>query len=91
MGVISWIIFGLLAGLIAKWLTSGSEPKGCLVTIIIGIVGAGIGGWIGTQIGLGNVNKFDLRSLGLAVIGSVVLLLVLQAISGRGGKSSAET
>lgn len=91
MGAVSWIIFGLLAGVIAKWLTSGSEPKGCLVTIIIGIVGAGIGGWIGTQLGLGNVNKFDLRSLGLAVVGAVVLLLVLQAISGRGGKSNAET
>jgi uncharacterized membrane protein YeaQ/YmgE (transglycosylase-associated protein family) len=88
MGALSWIIFGLLAGVIAKWLTSGSEPKGCLVTIIIGIVGAGIGGWIGTQLGFGKVTGFDLRSLGLAVVGSVVLLLILQAISGRGGSST---
>lgn len=89
MSVLAWIIFGLLAGVIAKWLTSGSDPKGCFVTIIIGIVGAGIGGWIGTQLGLGTVQKFDLRSLALAVIGSVVLLLLLRAISGRGGDSKS--
>lgn len=83
MGFLSWIIFGLLAGAIAKWLTSGNEPKGCLLTIIVGIAGAAIGGWVGTQIGLGSISGFDLRSLGLAVIGSVVLLLLLQAISGR--------
>ena len=89
MAAVSWIIFGLLAGVIAKWLISGSEPRGCLVTIVVGIVGAAIGGWIGTQLGLGTVNGFDLRSLALAVIGSVVLLLILQAVSGRGNSKSA--
>ena len=84
MGALSWIVFGLLAGLIAKWLTSGSDPKGCIVTIVIGIVGAAIGGWVGTQLGLGSVSGFDLRSLALAVLGSVVLLLVLRAVSARG-------
>jgi uncharacterized membrane protein YeaQ/YmgE (transglycosylase-associated protein family) len=83
MGVFSWIIFGFLAGLIAKWLTSGSEPKGCLVTIVVGIVGAAIGGWVGAQLGLGTVNRFDLRSFALAVVGSILLLLILQAINGR--------
>jgi uncharacterized membrane protein YeaQ/YmgE (transglycosylase-associated protein family) len=84
MGALSWIVLGLLAGLIAKWLTSGSDPKGCLVTIVIGIVGAAIGGWVGTQLGLGSVSGFDLRSLALAVAGSVLLLLILRAVSGRG-------
>ena len=84
MGALSWIVFGLLAGLLAKWFTSGSDPKGCLVTIVIGIVGAAIGGWIGTQLGLGSVSGFDLRSLALAVTGSVLLLLVLRAVNGRG-------
>jgi uncharacterized membrane protein YeaQ/YmgE (transglycosylase-associated protein family) len=84
MGALSWIVFGFLAGLIAKWLTSGSDPKGCIVTIVIGIVGAAIGGWVGTQLGLGNVNGFDLRSFALAVAGSVLLLLALRAISSRG-------
>jgi uncharacterized membrane protein YeaQ/YmgE (transglycosylase-associated protein family) len=84
MGALSWIVFGLLAGLIAKWLTSGSDPKGCVVTIVIGIVGAAIGGWVGTQLGLGSVSGFDLRSLALAVLGSVLLLLILRAVSPRG-------
>ena len=84
MGALSWIVMGLLAGLIAKWLTSGSDPKGCLVTIVIGIVGAAIGGWVGTQLGLGTVSGFDLRSVALAVMGSVLLLLILRAVSGRG-------
>lgn len=82
MGALSWIIFGLLAGLIAKWLTSGSDPKGCIVTIVIGIAGAAIGGWIGTQLGLGTISGFDLRSLALAVTGAIVLLLILRALSG---------
>ena len=84
MGALSWIVLGLIAGLIAKWITSGSEPRGCLVTVVIGIVGAAIGGWIGTQLGLGTVSGFDLRSIALAVIGSVVLLLILGALSQRG-------
>jgi uncharacterized membrane protein YeaQ/YmgE (transglycosylase-associated protein family) len=88
MGALSWIVFGLIAGLIAKWFTSGSDPKGCLVTVIIGVVGAAIGGWIGTQLGLGTVTGFDLRSFALAVGGAVVLLLVLQAINGRRLKGS---
>ena len=83
MGALSWIVFGFLTGLIAKWLTSGSDPKGCVVTIVIGIVGAAIGGWVGTQLGLGNVSGFDLRSLALAVAGSILLLLVLRAVSAR--------
>ena len=49
MGALSWIVLGLVAGLIAKWVTSGYEPRGCIVTIVIGIVGAAIGGWVGTQ------------------------------------------
>jgi len=84
MGALSWIVFGFLAGLIAKWFTSGSDPKGCIVTIVIGIVGAAIGGWVGTQLGLGTVSGFDLRSLALAVTGAILLLLVLRALSPRG-------
>ncbi len=86
MGVLSWIVFGLLAGLIAKWITSGSDPKGCLVTVVIGIAGAAIGGWIGTQLGLGTITGFDLRSLALAVAGAALLLVALRAVSGRFGE-----
>lgn len=82
MGVVSWIVFGFVAGLIAKLLTSGSDPKGCFVTLAIGIAGAAIGGWIGIQLGLGTIDGFDLRSLTLAVLGSIVLLLGLRAVGG---------
>lgn len=87
MGFLSWIVFGLLAGVIAKWLISGNDPQGCVVTIVIGIVGASVGGWIGTQLGLGTISGFDFRSLALAVTGSILLLLILRAVN-RGGKAS---
>jgi uncharacterized membrane protein YeaQ/YmgE (transglycosylase-associated protein family) len=84
MGVLSWILFGLVAGVIAKWLMpGGNDPRGCIVTIVVGIAGAAIGGWIGTMLDLGTVEGFDLRSLALAVVGSIVLLLGLRAIQGR--------
>jgi uncharacterized membrane protein YeaQ/YmgE (transglycosylase-associated protein family) len=82
MGWLSWILFGLIAGVVAKLLVPGPNPGGCLLTIVIGIVGAAIGGFIGTQLGWGVPNEFDFRSLGLAVIGAIVLLLALRALSG---------
>ena len=82
MGVLSWILFGLIAGLLARAVTPGPNPHGCFVTVAIGIAGAAIGGWIATQLNWGKVNGFDLRSLGLAILGSIVLLLVLRALQG---------
>jgi len=83
MGIISWIIFGLLAGGLAKFIMPGRDPGGCFLTIILGIVGASVGGWIGTQLGFGSVNAFDLRSLGVAILGSIVVLLIYRVIKGR--------
>lgn len=80
MGILSWIIFGLIAGAIAKWIMPGEDPGGCLVTIIIGVVGGVLGGWIGTLLGLGTISGFDFRSFLLAVAGSVVLLLIYRAV-----------
>lgn len=80
MGIISWIIFGFLAGAIAKWLVPGEDPGGFIVTVILGIVGAAIGGFIGTQLGWWSVEGFDLRSLGLAVLGAIVLLMGYRAL-----------
>lgn len=83
MGIIAWIIFGLIAGAIAKLLMPGKDPGGFIVTIIIGIVGALIGGFIGRAIGLGDVNGFDIRSFIVAIIGSIVLLLIYRMFAGR--------
>lgn len=83
MSVLGWIIMGLLAGWLARFLMPGQQRGGLLITMVIGIVGAAIGGWIGTQLGWGNVNKFDMRSLGLSVLGGVVLLMVLGSLRGK--------
>lgn len=83
MGIISWIILGLLAGAIAKALLPGKDPGGCLVTILLGIVGASVGGWVGTQLGWGTVEQFDMRGLGLAILGSLILLFIYRLVAGK--------
>ncbi len=80
MGILTWIVFGLLAGAVAKLIMPGNDPGGCLVTMLIGIAGAMVGGFIGTELGFGTVTGFDLRSFGIAVGGALVLLFVYRAI-----------
>lgn len=74
MGILAWIIFGLVAGALAKFIMPGDDPGGFIVTTIIGIVGAVIGGFIATQLGWGDVTGFDLRSFGIAIAGALILL-----------------
>lgn len=74
MGIISWIVFGLIAGALAKLIMPGKDPGGFLVTIAIGIAGALIGGFIGSLIGFGGVSGFNLKSLVVAIGGALVLL-----------------
>lgn len=74
MGIFSWIFFGLIAGALAKWILPGKDPGGWIVTILIGVAGGVLGGWLGTFLGWGDVNGFNLRSFGLAIVGSLVLL-----------------
>lgn len=81
MGVLSWIIFGLIAGAVAKWIRPGNDPQGCLVTIIIGIIGAFLGGWIGTLIGWGDITGFNIRSFILAIVGGVIALWLFSMIT----------
>jgi uncharacterized membrane protein YeaQ/YmgE (transglycosylase-associated protein family) len=83
LGWIAWIIFGLIAGVIAKFLMPGRDPGGFIVTIILGILGAVVGGWIGTQLGLGAVDGFNLVSIVLAVLGAVILLFIYRLIRSR--------
>src|SRR3954467_4442503 len=84
LGWIAWIIFGLIAGLIAKFLMPGRDPGGFIITIIIGVLGAVLGGFIGTQLGLGGVDGFNIGSFVLAVIGAIILLFLYRAIKARG-------
>ncbi len=74
MGILSWIVFGLIAGVLAKWIMPGDDPGGIIVTILIGVAGAFVGGYVGTLLDFGTVNGFDLRSFFIAVLGAVILL-----------------
>ncbi len=80
MNFLSWIIFGLIAGALGKFIMRGGDPKGCLVTIGLGILGAVVGGFIGTRLGFGTVEGFDLRSFGVAILGTVVVLTVFRFV-----------
>ena len=85
MGIIGWILLGLIAGAIAKALLPGNDPGGMIVTLIIGIIGALLGGFVARALGLGDPidECFDVSTWLAAIIGSVVLLAIYRAVVGR--------
>lgn len=83
MGILLWIIFGLIVGAIAKYIVPGEGPGGVLGDIIVGVVGALIGGWVYSMFGHTGVTGFNIGSFICAIIGAVILLWVLRAVSGR--------
>ena len=82
MGLGSWIIMGLVAGAIAKFLLPGKDPGGCIMTAVIGVLGALIGGFIATYLDFGGISGFDVRSLVIATLGAIILLIVLRLFKG---------
>ena len=88
MGIIGWIILGLLAGAIAKLILPGDQPGGFIVTTIVGIIGAVIAGFIAQALGFGDPidEFFDFSTWVAAIIGAIVLLLIWQWIANRGGR-----
>jgi uncharacterized membrane protein YeaQ/YmgE (transglycosylase-associated protein family) len=77
VGILSWIVFGLIAGALAKFIMPGRDPGGIIVTILIGVVGGLLGGWLGSSVfGGTGVTGFNLMSFVWAVIGSLVLLIL---------------
>ena len=82
MNLIAWIIVGLIAGFLARWIV-GDDKSGCIYTLAVGVLGAFIGGALMHSAGKRGINDFDLRAILVAALGSVLLLLVLQAIGGR--------
>lgn len=84
MEIISWIVFGFIAGTVAKWIHPGNDPGGFVGTIIIGIVGAFVGGMIANFVGYGGVSPgFNLVSFIFAVVGAIVLLFVYRLVKGK--------
>ncbi len=82
MGIFSWIFLGLIVGILAKWIMPGKDPGGIIITIIIGISGALLGGFIGSILGLGTVTGFNLGSLILAILGALALLFGYRKLKG---------
>jgi uncharacterized membrane protein YeaQ/YmgE (transglycosylase-associated protein family) len=82
MGIIAWIIVGLIAGFIASKIVNKSG-EGFLRDVILGIIGAIVGGWIFTALGVNGVTGFNLYSIFVAVIGAIVVLVVYHAIFRR--------
>lgn len=91
MGILGWILLGIVAGIIAKALLPGSQPGGFIVTTLIGIAGALIAGFLARAMGLGDPidEFFDVSTWLAAIVGAVVLLLVYGALAGRGGRRTA--
>jgi len=84
MPLLAWIVLGLIAGLVAKALVPGRDPGGCVVTILVGVAGALVGGWLSTLLGFGGLaGGLDLRNLVIAVLGAIVLLVLWRLLFGR--------
>jgi uncharacterized membrane protein YeaQ/YmgE (transglycosylase-associated protein family) len=80
MGILAWIILGLIVGILAKFIMPGKDPGGIFITIVLGIAGAFVGGFIGSALGFGSVTGFDIRSLLLSVGGAILLLVIYRVI-----------
>jgi uncharacterized membrane protein YeaQ/YmgE (transglycosylase-associated protein family) len=85
MGIIGWILLGLLAGIVAKAVLPGDDPGGFIITTIIGIVGALLGGLIARALGIGDPidEFFDISTWLAAIIGAIGLLIVYRVVVGR--------
>ncbi len=75
MAILYWILLGLVAGALAKLIMPGKDPGGIVVTILIGIVGAVLGGYIGRALGFGSGDTFDLHGILIATAGAILLLI----------------
>lgn len=82
MSIVAWVVLGLIAGFIASKIVN-KTGEGVLLDIVLGIVGAVVGGFIFNQVGHVGVTGFDLRSMLVAIVGAVVVLVVKHAIMGR--------
>lgn len=83
MGILAWILFGLIAGVIAKLIMPGKDPGGFIITILLGIAGALVGGFIGSALGFGDVSGFNFGSFVIAILGAILLLAIYRAMKGK--------
>jgi uncharacterized membrane protein YeaQ/YmgE (transglycosylase-associated protein family) len=84
MTVVGWIFFGLITGFVASKVVD-RHGQGCILNIVLGIVGACVGGFIFTNIGGSGITGFNIYSMFVAIVGAIVVLLGYHAITGRSG------
>ena len=83
MSILAWIVVGLIAGVLAKIVMPGPDPGGIILTIVIGIVGALIGGFIVSRLGGPGMTGFNLPSILVATLGSIILLALYRLVTRR--------
>jgi uncharacterized membrane protein YeaQ/YmgE (transglycosylase-associated protein family) len=83
MNIIGWVVLGGIAGWLASIVMKRNSQMGLVANVIVGVVGAAIGGWLVTQFGGAGVTGFNLSSLLVAILGAVVLLAVINMFAGR--------
>ena len=83
MGIIAWIVVGLIAGALAKLIMPGDDPGGIIITILLGIVGAFVGGFVVNLLGGAGVSGFNLWSIVVATLGAIILLAIYRMVAGR--------
>ena len=82
MGILAWIVVGLIAGVLAKLIMPGDDPGGFIVTILLGIVGAFVGGFVVNLLGGAGVSGFNLWSILVATLGAIILLAIYRLVAG---------
>lgn len=82
MGLLAWILFGLIVGIIAKLLMPGRDPGGCIITILLGIAGSLVGGFLGRFLGLYSENV-SVGGFFMSILGAVVLLVIYRLVIGK--------
>jgi uncharacterized membrane protein YeaQ/YmgE (transglycosylase-associated protein family) len=80
MGILSWIVMGLIVGLLAKFIMPGKDPGGLIITVLLGVAGAFVGGYIGSFLGFGTVTGINIGSILLATGGAILLLILYRFI-----------
>lgn len=83
MGILTLILLGLVIGALAKFLMPGDDPGGIFITILLGIAGAFLGGFIGSMLGLGSITGFNMMSILLGIVGAVLLLVIYRMVVRR--------
>lgn len=90
MGILAWIVVGRIAGVVAKALMPSGGPGGIILTILLGIAGAFVGGFLASATGIGaGIAHFDLRTILVAIVGAIVLLFAYQLLTSASGRRHA--